>query len=264
MRLFTIDAFTNTPFKGNPAAVCVLDEPLTEAEYIDIAQEMNLSETAYVYLENGEYQLRWFTPEAEIDLCGHATLATAKVLFDIYNVAQEELAFNTRSGILTVKQAGKFLEMNFPIGYLNQVSNEDALSEEALGAKPVEIWQDKSWCLIKLENDEALKNLTPNFNLLKTHQQTMFIVTAKSSDVNYDFLSRFFGPSVGINEDPVTGSAHCYLASYWSEVLNKKTLKAHQASKRGGDVFCEVVENNRVLLRGESVIMSEIKSMWTK
>ncbi|MEC3905630.1 PhzF family phenazine biosynthesis isomerase [Tamlana sp. 2201CG12-4] len=262
MRLFTVDSFTSKPFKGNPAAVCVLEKPLTEAQYVDIAQEMNLSETAFVYLENEVYQLRWFTPEVEIDLCGHATLATAKILFDKYKVEKEVLEFNTKSGILTVRQVGELLEMNFPIGRLSEVKEKDTLLEKVLGATPMSILESNNWYLIEFDNVEQIKKLTPNFNSLSQHHKTKFIVTAKSQNESYDFISRFFAPAAGINEDPVTGSAHCYLANYWSTKFSKKIVIGYQASKRGGLVECEVVENNRVLLRGDCVIMSELLLEW--
>ena len=264
MRLFTVDSFTDTPFKGNPAAVCVLERPLTEEQYIDIAQEMNLSETAFVYLEDGVYQLRWFTPECEIELCGHATLATAKVLFDKYKVEKEVLEFNTLSGILTVKISGNLLEMNFPIGKLTEVFNNDVLIESALHEKIIAISENNQWYLVELESDKLLRKLQPNFNTLLEHPKSKFIVTAKSDDSAFDFVSRFFVPDYGINEDPVTGSAHCYLASYWSEKLSKKTVTGYQASKRGGIVECEVADNDRVLLRGDCVVMSEVLVEWDK
>ncbi|WP_248722107.1 PhzF family phenazine biosynthesis protein [Seonamhaeicola sp. ML3] len=262
MRLFTVDAFTDTPFKGNPAAVCVLENPLTEAQYLDIAKEMNLSETAFVYLKDGVYQLRWFTPEVEIELCGHATLATAKILFDKYKVETEVLKFNTLSGVLTVKQNDDLLEMNFPIGTLTQVEEKDALLESALMEKITTISEDDKWYLAELESEETLINLKPNFSKLLEHSKSKFIVTAKSDGDSYDFVSRFFAPDYGINEDPVTGSAHCYLSSYWSHKLNKNTVVGYQASKRGGTVECEVIENDRVLLRGNCVIMAEILPEW--
>ncbi|GAB1856909.1 PhzF family phenazine biosynthesis protein [Flavobacteriaceae bacterium MHTCC 0001] len=264
MRLFTVDSFTDTPFKGNPAAVCVLAKPLTDVQYIDIAQEMNLSETAFVYLENGVYQLRWFTPEVEIDLCGHATLATAKILFETYKVEQDILEFNTRSGILTVKQKGELLEMNFPIGKLIEADEKDNLIEAAFSQSPISISENKDWYLLEFENGEQVRNLKPDFTKLLKHSKVKFIITAKSDSESYDFVSRFFAPAAGINEDPVTGSAHCYLARYWSEKLSKNTVVGYQASKRGGVVECEVIENDRVLLRGDCVVMSEVLVEWDK
>ena len=262
MRLFTVDAFTDVPFKGNPAAVCVLEKPLTEADYIDIAQEMNLSETAFVYKEDGRYRLRWFTPTLEIDLCGHATLATAKILYDKLNVTQDVLEFNTRSGLLTVKKKGNQLEMDFPIGKMQPENPNDAILEAFFGEKPLAVNSDKDWCLVEVSHSDLIRHLNPQFNLLKKHSKKKFIITAKSSEKEYDFVSRMFAPDFGIDEDPVTGSAHCYLANYWSEKLSKNTLIGYQASKRGGVVVCEVLNNDRVLLRGDCVIMAELLVEW--
>lgn len=261
MRLFTVDSFTDKPFKGNPAAVCVLEQPLSEAEYIDIAQEMNLSETAFVYKDYGMYQLRWFTPTSEIDLCGHATLATAKIIFEKFDVASDTLQFSTKSGILTVKKVGNQLEMNFPIGKTTADNLDGDLLEAFLKNKPIATQTSGDWCLAEVENSEIVEKLAPNFDLLLKHSKKKFIVTAKSSDTKFDFISRVFVPDFGINEDPVTGSAHCYLAHYWSEKLSKNRLIGYQASKRGGIVACEVV-NDRVLLRGDCVIMSELLLEW--
>lgn len=264
MRLFTVDAFTNVPFKGNPAAVCVLDKPLSEGAYIDIAQEMNLSETAFVYEENGQYQLRWFTPSVEIDLCGHATLATAKILFDKFNVTKDVIEFNTRSGLLTVKKNGNQLEMDFPIGKTQPKDSNDVLLEAFLGEKPIAINSDDDWCLVEVSHSDLIRDLKPQFELLIKHTKNKFIITAKSSNKAYDFVSRMFAPDFGIDEDPVTGSAHCYLAHYWSEKLSKKHLIGYQASKRGGVVVCEVLNNDRVLLIGDCVIMAELLVEWDK
>ncbi|MDO5972313.1 PhzF family phenazine biosynthesis isomerase [Flavivirga aquimarina] len=262
MRLFTVDSFTDTPFKGNPAGVCVLESKLTDDAYIDIAQEINLSETAFVYKEKGTYQLKWFTPTKEVDLCGHATLATAKILFEKYGYADEVIAFETKSGVLTVRKVDGGLEMNFPIGNASVYEGEDKILEAFLNEKPLAIILDNHWCIIELDSDEAVKNLEPNLNLLLSHSKKSFVVTAKSSSKKYDFISRFFGPAIGIDEDPVTGSAHCYLANYWSKKLAKNILIGYQASKRGGIVECEIIDNNRVLLRGNCVIMSELLIEW--
>lgn len=262
MRIFTVDSFTNKAFKGNPAAVCVLEEGLSDAKYIDIAQEMNLSETAFVYEENGRYRLRWFTPTQEVDLCGHATLATARILFEKFNVSTDVLEFNTRSGLLTVKKKGNQLEMDFPLGKTQAIESEDALLETFLREKPLAIETNDDWCLVEVNHSDTVRNLSPKFELLLKHQKKKFIITAKSSDVEYDFISRVFVPDFGIDEDPVTGSAHCYLANYWSGKLSKNTLIGYQASKRGGVVACEVLNNGRVLLRGDCVVMSELLIEW--
>ena len=263
MRIFTVDSFTNKAFKGNPAAVCVLEEGLTDAKYLDIAQEMNLSETAFVYLEDGNYQLKWFTPTTEVDLCGHATLAAAKILFEKYAVKQDVIEFFTKSGALTVRKSddGK-LEMNFPKGALTSLEGNDEILEAFLNEKPIAISVDKDWCLVELSDESSIINLKPKANLLLAHESKLFIITAKSSNSEHDFISRFFAPAMGIDEDPVTGSAHCYLANYWSGKLSKNTLIGYQASKRGGVVVCEILNNDRVLLRGDCVIMAELLMEW--
>ncbi|MFI1745156.1 PhzF family phenazine biosynthesis protein [Thalassobellus sediminis] len=260
MRLFTVDAFTDIPFKGNPAAVCVLEKALPVEDYIDIAQEMNLAETAFVYPENGRYNLRWFTPTIEVDLCGHATLATAKILFDKYDVKDSVLEFETKSGLLKVEKQGEELIMDFPLGNLKPFNQKDDIIEAFLNEKPLAIYEDNDWCIVQLNDESSVYNLKPNFNLLLKHTKKMFVITAKSKE--YDFVSRFFGPAMGINEDPVTGSAHCYLANLWGEKLNQKSVIGYQASKRGGLVSCELIENNRVLLKGNCVIMSELLMEW--
>ncbi|WP_346880836.1 PhzF family phenazine biosynthesis isomerase [uncultured Algibacter sp.] len=262
MRIFTVDSFTDTPFRGNPAAVCVLEQAFTDKEYIDIAQEMNLSETAFVYLENGAYQLKWFTPINEVDLCGHATLATAKILFEKYPLDSDTINFTTRSGVLSVSKAGNRLEMNFPIGKLTVFEGRDKILEAFLNEKPLSVNTDKDWCIIELENEALVANFKPDLNVLLSHDKKAFVITAKSESEDYDFVSRFFGPAIGIDEDPVTGSAHCYLAKYWSEKLSKNKLTGYQASKRGGYVECECLDDDRVLLRGDCVIMSEVLMEW--
>tara|TARA_R110002050_G_scaffold94765_3_gene197298 strand:+ start:30477 stop:31268 length:792 start_codon:yes stop_codon:yes gene_type:complete len=262
MRLFTVDAFTDTPFKGNPAAVCVLEKALPDEDYFNIAQEMNLAETAFVYPENGKYNLRWFTPTTEVDLCGHATLATAKILFDKLDVKEHVLEFETKSGLLKVEKKEEDLIMNFPLGDLEPFNEKDEIIEAFLNENPLAIYEDNDWYIVQLNDESSVINLEPNFNLLLEHTKKAFVFTARSNSEKYDFVSRFFGPAIGINEDPVTGSAHCYLANLWSRNLNKKSVIGYQASKRGGVVSCVLTENNRVLLKGDCVIMSEILIEW--
>ena len=262
MRLFTVDAFTKEPFKGNPAAVCVLEQPLSEGMYVDIAQEMNLSETAFVYKEGSSYRLRWFTPTSEVDLCGHATLATAKILFEKFGVTSDILEFNTKSGVLTVKKTGDQLEMNFPLGKTVDDNLNDDLITQFLEDRPIAVQSSNDWCLVEVETSETVQKLIPKLSLLLEHEKKKFIITAKSSDEAYDFVSRFFAPDFGINEDPVTGSAHCYLAHYWSNKLSKSKMIGYQASKRGGIVACEMLNNDRVILKGNCVIMTEILVEW--
>lgn len=264
MRLFTVDSFTNKPFSGNPAGVCILDKSLDDDILIKIAAEVNYSETAFVITNsvNGKHSLRWFTPTEEVDLCGHATLATAKVLFEYGYIDKVKLIeFETRSGILTAKLVGDKVELDFPSKKIN-TSVSDNILESFVNGKPKYVGLDGIWCLIELEDEEVVKEMKPSLNILLKHSQKVFCVTAKSSNPEYDFVSRCFGPAVGINEDPVTGSAHCYLATYWAEKLNKEKLIGFQVSARTGLVECELVANERVLLRGDCVIMSEIVQTW--
>lgn len=263
MRIFTVDSFTNTPFKGNPAGVCYSEDEISTEQCLKIAQEINFSETAFVYQKKGLFQLKWFTPVEEVDLCGHATLATAKILFDRLHLAKDKIEFNTKSGILTVRNLGEKLEMDFPIGRSIKIE-PDSLLLEFLKEKPVEVAVHKDWCIIELNSDQSVIHFTPDLNLLLQHKRKAFVITAKSSSPEYDFVSRVFGPAIGIDEDPVTGAAHCYLAYYWNKKLNKTKLVGYQASKREGIVACEVAANNRVLLSGEAVIMSEMLIEWNK
>ncbi|WP_067144752.1 PhzF family phenazine biosynthesis protein [Pseudotamlana agarivorans] len=263
MRLFTVDAFTDTPFCGNPAGVCILEQELSDKDYLKIAQEVNLSETAFVVPTGETFQLRWFTPTNEVDLCGHATLATAKILFDKLHVPNKVLEFETKSGILKVEKKDTVLEMNFPLGNLEPVNEPDLLLEKFLNEKPLSINVDKDWCVLELADEDHVKNFKPDFGLLLSYHKKIVVITAKSEHEHYDFVSRVFGPAIGIDEDPVTGSAHCYLASFWAKKLNKSTLVGYQASTRGGVVHCEIVDNQRVLLRGDCVIMSEMLIDWS-
>lgn len=261
MRLYTVDSFTSEPFKGNPAGVCILEKELSDSNYLMIARELNYAETAFVVKDQDGYNLRWFTPKEEVDLCGHATLATAKVLFDIYKVNPADiLKFNTRSGLLTVKKENEFLEMDFPASSITQHKSDEIL-EQFVEQKPAFVGIDNSWCLIELSDDQDVINLNPDLGLLEKHQQKLFIITAKSSNEKYDFVSRVFAPAIGITEDPVTGSAHCYLATYWSKKLNKTKLTAFQASERTGELTCTLLDD-RVLLKGQAVIMSELEIFW--
>ena len=202
------------------------------------------------------------SPTQEIELCGHATLATAKILFDKYKVEKEVLEFHTLSGVLTVKQKGELLEMDFPLGHTKAISSKDDILEAFLGEKPKAVEANNGWCLVEVSHSDVVKKLNPQFSLLLKHSKNKFIITAKSTDTAYDFVSRMFAPDFGIDEDPVTGSTHCYLANYWSQKLSKNIIVGYQASKRGGVVACEIAGNNRVLLRGDCVIMAELLVEW--
>ncbi|AUS05713.1 PhzF family phenazine biosynthesis protein [Pseudotamlana carrageenivorans] len=263
MRLFTVDAFTDTPFCGNPAGVCILERALSNKDYLKIAQEVNLSETAFVVPKGETFLLRWFTPKNEVDLCGHATLATAKILFDKLQMPNKVLEFETKSGILKVEKKDTVLQMNFPLGQLKPLQESDVILEKFLNEKPLSINVDKDWCVLELADEDHVKNFKPDFSLLRSHHKKIVVITAKSKQEHHDFVSRVFGPAIGIDEDPVTGSAHCYLASFWAGKLNKSTLVGYQASKRGGVVHYEITDNQRVLLRGDCVIMSEMLIDWS-
>ncbi|QHT66883.1 PhzF family phenazine biosynthesis protein [Rhodocytophaga rosea] len=255
MKLFKVDAFTDKPFGGNPAAVCLLAQSKSEAWMQSIAQEMNLAETAFIYpVIDGGYNLRWFTPTVEVDLCGHATLATAHVLWEIsYLTAHEEVRFHTKSGLLTAKRKENWIELNFPAEPAQEAEVPAGLVE-ALKVKPLFVGKNRFDYIVEVESEEVVRNLQPDLKLLATVPARGIIVTSASADPAYDFVSRFFGPASGIDEDPVTGSAHCCLGPYWQQKLNKNTFTAFQASKRGGIVKVKV-SDDRVFLTGQAVII---------
>ncbi len=248
LMLYQIDAFTNKVFKGNPAAVCPLDTWLDDQTLQAIAQENNLAETAFFIPNKGSYDLRWFTPTIEIDFCGHATLATAFVLFELLDYTETDIKFNTRVGEFTVSKDNTNFKMDFPSLSLKPY-DIDATLITALGLTPLEAFIGED-IVVLLQSEQQVMDYQPDFELLKTLPARGVSITA--AGLKYDFVSRFFGPKAGINEDPVTGSAHCALAPYWSKKLNKTRLSARQVSARGGDVVCEV-GNNRVTLYGQAV-----------
>lgn len=244
--IFQVDAFTEEPFRGNPAAVCLLSEP-REAEWMQaVAAEMNLSETAFVYREQDGFRLRWFTPAIEVDLCGHATLASAHVLWEVGWLAPEEPArFHSRGGLLVARRRGEEIELDFPALPEEPVEGPAGLAD-ALGAVPAYVGRSTYDFLVELDSEEALRALRPDFARLGALSGTRgFIVTARVTSEEFDFVSRYFAPAAGIDEDPVTGSAHCCLGPFWGRRLGKEELVAYQASARGGVV--------RVRLRGERV-----------
>lgn len=249
MKYFIADAFASEPFKGNPAGVCLTDSPLSEDIMQKISFENNLAETAFVTKKDGWYDLRWFTPEVEIDLCGHATLATAFVLMNYTDIKDTELVFHTISGILKVRRDGNTYQMDFPSRKPVPCEIPAGL-EEALGAKVLETHLSRD-VLVLLENEAAVRNLKPNIpKLMKIKDPFAFIVTAKGD--HYDFVSRFFAPNAGIVEDPVTGSSHSTLIPFWSERLNKSKMTAAQLSQRGGILYCED-KKDRVEIGGKAV-----------
>jgi PhzF family phenazine biosynthesis protein len=244
--LFYIDAFTSEAFKGNPAAVCMLDSWLPDESLQDIASQHNLSETAFVVKnDKNVFQLKWFTPTTEVNLCGHATLATAYVLFSIYNFGKKPIEFNTKSGKLEVAQEkdGK-LTLNFPVYDIQPYNGGDLGS--IFGSDIVEICQSRD-LIVRFQTSKAVETFMPNFEKLKKLPYHGVIITAQGSDS--DFVSRYFAPAVGVNEDPVTGSAHCSLTPFWSKRLNKTEMFARQLSKRSGEIWCKL-NGNRVFISG--------------
>jgi PhzF family phenazine biosynthesis protein len=249
-RIVQVDAFTNKPFAGNPAAVCVLPEPRAEDWMRDVAREMNLSETAFLHPQNGGFSLRWFTPAVEVALCGHATLASAHVLWQDGHLPKAETArFHTKSGLLTAAQNGAWIEMDFP-ATPNEPAESPAGLVEALGVKPLYVGKNKFDYLVEVDSEATLRGLEPDHSTLRKLPVRGIIVTARGKD--YDFVSRFFAPGSGIDEDPVTGSAHCALGPYWAAKLGKTAFRAFQASPRGGEVGVRL-EGNRAILLGQAV-----------
>ncbi|MFM2482053.1 PhzF family phenazine biosynthesis protein [Celerinatantimonas sp. YJH-8] len=256
--IYQIDAFTSLPFKGNPAGVCITQEPLESSLMLSIAKELAISETAFLTLDN--MYLRWFTPLVEVELCGHATLATAHVLRELAFIHDEQqVKFNTLSGMLSVHVQGQMLNMNFPEPKLKRIHQYNQLLLNALGLQPSQIlvWLqfDGNKDLIVIDNMETIIEMTPNFDLLKQGPGRGVIVTANSNYLSADFVSRYFAPWVGVNEDPVTGSAHCALASYWCQKLARTRLRGYQASSRGGFVDVERLARGRIRISGTAVTM---------
>lgn len=250
--LYQIDAFANRVFAGNPAAVCPLESWLDDALMQAIAMENNLSETAFFVPMGGGYHIRWFTPAAEVDLCGHATLASAYTLFTRMDSSKSEVTFQSRSGPLTVVREGEFLAMNFPAQPPSACDPPGPLLE-ALGVKPLAVLRSEDYFVV-LPSERDVKGIQPDMGLLGKIDLRGVIVTAEGAEV--DVVSRFFAPKYGVNEDPVTGSAHCALIPYWSEKLGKKEITAHQVSKRGGELFCKD-KGDRVVIAGRAVAYME-------
>ena len=250
MKYFVVDAFSDKHFGGNPAGVCLLDKPLDETVMQRIAFENNLSETAFLLKQDGYYDLKWFTPETEIDLCGHATLASAFVLMNFIELGVEMVDFDTLSGTLTVNRNDDMYLMNFPSHKPSPCAKPDAL-EEALGVNVLETHRARDM-LALVESESAVRELKPDLLKLGTIRDVFaFIVTAKGTDC--DFVSRFFAPNAGIPEDPVTGSSHTILTPFWTERLGKKELSARQLSRRGGVLACRDLEN-RVEIGGKAIL----------
>lgn len=252
LRIFQTDAFTDKAFAGNPAAVCLLTETRGDAWMQNLAREMNLSETAFLRKREDGFGLRWFTPTIEVALCGHATLASAHILWETGVLATKEQArFHTLSGLLTAERKGDWIELNFP-ATPEQPATAPPRLMEALGVVPKYVGKSKFDYLVEADKEETVRNLKPDFGVLRAMQVRGVMVTSKATSPGYDFVSRFFAPGSGIDEDPVTGSAHCCLGPFWSERLGKNKLTAYQASRRGGTVRVRV-SGDRVYLSGQAV-----------
>ena len=252
MTQYIVDAFTDKPFAGNPAAVCVMESWPSEESMMKLAMENNLSETAFIVKEPEGYHLRWFTPGTEIELCGHATLASAYVILNFYDAQSDEVRFNTMSGELTVQRKGARYEMNFPTYELNEIPVTDDM-EKAYGLRPLKAILGLDLICV-FENEEQVRSMNPDQTLLQNIPGRIQNATAQGKAV--DCVSRSFGPKLAIPEDPVCGSAHCQIADYWSRELNKKEIDAYQASKRGGYLHCELLDNARIAISGEAALVA--------
>lgn len=247
LTLYQIDAFANKPFEGNPAAICPLEDWLPDKLLQYIAMENNLSETAYFVKSNNRYHIRWFTPTNEVDLCGHATLASAYVIFNILGYNKNEISFDSKSGELIVRRNDDLLEMDFPAQPPTQCDTPELLIK-AFNVTPLECLKAEDY-IVAFENESDVLNAKPNLALLSELNLRGVAITSKSN--SYDFITRFFAPKYGLNEDPVTGSAFTQLIPYWSDKLNKQNLNAKQVSNRGGEVGC-FISGKRVKISGKA------------
>ena len=252
MKQYIVDAFTSQPFAGNPAAVCVLDRWPSEKSMMNLAMENNLSETAFIVKEPEGYRLRWFTPGTEVELCGHATLASAFVVLNFYETDRDVVEFNTMSGLLTIRRKGNLYEMDFPTYELAEIPVTDAM-ERAFGIRPIRALLGLDLVCV-FETEEQVRSLAPDQELLKTIEGRIQNATARGAQT--DCVSRSFCPKLSIPEDPVCGSAHCQIADYWSCELGRKEIKAYQASKRGGYLDCVMLDNGRIAISGEAALVA--------
>ena len=258
MKQYIVDAFTNKPFSGNPAAVCVMEDWPPEESMMKLAMENNLSETAFIVKETAGYHLRWFTPGTEVELCGHATLASAFIILNFYEPDSDMAQFDTLSGKLTVTRQGSLLRMDFPTYSLREIPVTDEM-EAAFGIRPVKAVLGLDLVCV-FENEEQVRSMKPDQTLLIGIEGRIQNATAHGKDV--DCVSRSFAPKLAVAEDPVCGSAHCQIAAYWASILGKKQIVAYQASKRGGTLYCEILDNGRIAISGEAalVAISDIKA----
>jgi PhzF family phenazine biosynthesis protein len=252
MRQYIVDAFTDQVFHGNQAAVCMLEEGISEELMMDITRENNFSETAFAMKEGDRYRLRWFTPGGEIDLCGHATLACAYVLFRFYVPEEQRVVFSTMSGDLIVTKSDDLLEMEFP-GYALERTEVTEAMKEALGATPKEAFLGRD-LLCVFDEESAVRQMTPDLDRARELDGLLLHVTAPGKDV--DCVSRSFAPKLDVTEDPVCGSGHCHIAPYWSRRLGKSEIVAYQASRRGGTLYCRM-EGDKVFMAGKAMLFSQ-------
>ena len=254
LKMYQVDAFASKLFSGNPAAVVILESPLSEDLMQSIALENNLSETAFININESPIPIRWFTPTLEVNLCGHATMASAKILFEHFpNIVGNEIAFSSKSGILSVSKNADDICLNFPADD-PEPHTIDTLFAEALGESPIEILRGKDDFLAVFQTEQQIQAMNPDFQELSKINSRGVVISAPGNEV--DFVSRCFFPQTGVNEDPVTGSAHTMLIPYWAKKLDKTELKAYQLSDRGGVLDCKL-ENDRVLISGKSIIYFE-------
>ena len=253
MKQYIIDAFTDKPFHGNPAAVLVTDRWLSDETMQAIASENNLAETAFVVREGEQYRIRWFTPMTEEALCGHATLAASFVLLTFFEPDADAVQYSSCSGDLSVRRVGDLFELNFPTYELKEIPVTDEM-ERAFGARPKRAFLGLDLNCV-FADEETVRMLTPDYALLKQLPGRIWNATAKGRE--YDCVSRSFTPEVTVPEDPVCGSAHCQIADYWAKALGKKTIRAYQASARGGELICEPLGGGRIALRGKAVLVTK-------
>jgi PhzF family phenazine biosynthesis protein len=258
--IYQVDAFTDQPFRGNPAGVCILEKEMPDEWMQNIAMEMNLSETAFLLKENTGYKIRYFSPEAEIPLCGHATLSSAHILYETGIVKKNDrIFFNSKAGQLIISYSGGWITMNFPAYEVEPVEIKNDF-EKIMGIRPVRLYRTgHGWTLALLGSEKEVRNLKPDFKAMKSSPYGDLIITAPSADMDFDFCVRCFAPALGIDEDPVTGSAHCALVPFWHHKTGKKNFISHQVSKRGGVLKVEL-KGDRVEISGQArtVIRGEL------
>jgi len=257
-KIYQVDAFTSEMFKGNPAGVVLLETPVSEVWMQNIAMEMNLSETAYVIANGDDYDIRFFTPQNEIDLCGLATLSSAHTMFELGVVkSDQKIIFNAKGGRLEISKEGDFIVMNFPSYSLQKMEVPEKF-EMIMGFRPKEIYScDYGWVLAVAENEASIENAKPLFSEMESNGMGHSMITAKSEKENIDFVCRCFAPEFGIDEDPVTGSAHCALTPYWTKELGAKSLNSFQASKRSGKLIVKMI-GDRVKIKGKALSVFSI------